>query len=96
MNYRCIDYCIIRFSSGTSPHFAISPINSPAELYIHTAAFPGATPAVLTLGLRPLRISDFDFVDADKGLLETIQLGRGPRVAAGVGRSLLVFWVGEE
>ncbi|VDB88620.1 unnamed protein product [Peniophora sp. CBMAI 1063] len=96
----------IRFASGAIPFIALVPLRTPAELHIHSAAFPGAAPAVLTLGRAPLRVADFDFVDemrADADMADgeerrsvDVASGRGPRVAAAVGRSLLVFWVGEE
>ncbi|KAI0317750.1 hypothetical protein OF83DRAFT_1083385 [Amylostereum chailletii] len=81
-----------RFSSSPSPHFALIPSRSVgAALHIHATAFPHAPPAVLALGGRPLRVGDFDFLTEPGGIG-----ARGPRVAAGVGRSVIVFWVGEE
>lgn len=57
----------IRFASGAMPYIALVPLRAPAELHIHSAAFPGAAPAVLTLGRAPLRVADFDFVDEVRG-----------------------------
>jgi hypothetical protein len=97
-----------RFASGQSPHFALAPLHAPAELHIHSAAFPSAAPAVLTLGSRTRTVGDFDFMDDTRTRVvdgagagtgaeaEEVVVVRGPRVAAGVGRDVVVFYLGEE
>ena len=40
--------------------------------------------------------ADGDMTDGEERKSVDVASGRGPRVAAAVGRSLLVFWVGEE
>lgn len=53
-------------------------------LQVFNVAYIHAEPAVFNLGPRPLRIQDFDFL-ALKGI---------PRIAAAVGRELVVFYIG--
>ncbi|EIM82598.1 uncharacterized protein STEHIDRAFT_103130 [Stereum hirsutum FP-91666 SS1] len=73
-------------------YFAIST-RSPSKgalLNIYNSSYAGAhstaQPTVFTFGPRPLRVQDFDFL-AMRGI---------PRIAAAVGRELIVFLIGVE
>lgn len=71
-------------------YFAIST-RSPSKgalLNIYNSSYAGAhstaQPTVFTFGPRPLRVQDFDF----------LAMGGIPRIAAAVGRELIVFLIG--
>jgi hypothetical protein len=69
-------------------HFGISS-HSPtrgAVIQIHNVNFVTAQPTVFTLRPRPQMVKDFDFLSMP-GI---------PRIAAAVGRTMLVFPIGEE
>ncbi|KAJ2936684.1 hypothetical protein H1R20_g411, partial [Candolleomyces eurysporus] len=69
-------------------HFGIST-QSPtrgATIQVHNTNFVQAQPTVFTLRQRPQFVCDFDF----------LSLPGIPRIAAAVGKSLLVFPIGEE
>ncbi|THH20935.1 hypothetical protein EW146_g496 [Bondarzewia mesenterica] len=69
-------------------YFAIST-RSPAKgavIHVYNAFHIHAEPTVFNIGPRPLRVHDFDFL-ATRGI---------PRIAAAVGRQLIVFCIGVE
>ena len=67
-------------------YFAVST-SSPARgavVHVHNAAYPHAPPTAFHVAPRPLHVRAFDFV-----------AGRGvPRIAAAVGRDVVVFYIG--
>ncbi|KAI0062207.1 hypothetical protein BV25DRAFT_1885384 [Artomyces pyxidatus] len=64
--------------------FALSTRTAPPRIHVHSAAYPHADPTTFTLARPPLRMQDFDFLGM-RGI---------PRIAAGVGRELVVFFIG--
>ncbi|KAI0049675.1 hypothetical protein FA95DRAFT_1537636 [Auriscalpium vulgare] len=66
--------------------FAISTKATPARVHVHSAAYPHAEPTTFTLAARPQRVQDFDFLGL-RGI---------PRIAAGIGRELVIFFIGVE
>lgn len=72
-----------RWCQSYPDYFAISthsPVKG-AVIHVHNMAFAHAQPNVITVAPRPHRITDFDFL-ATRGI---------PRVAAAVGREVIVF-----
>lgn len=69
-------------------HFALSSLSPTrgAVIQIHNLNFVTAQPTVFTLRPRPQMVKDFDFMSAP-GI---------PKIAAAVGRTMLVFPIGEE
>ncbi|KDQ59396.1 hypothetical protein JAAARDRAFT_32955 [Jaapia argillacea MUCL 33604] len=67
-------------------YFAISAQSSAkgAVIHVHNVAYPQTQPTVFNIAPRPLRVRDFDFLSAP-GI---------PRLAAAVGREVLVFSIG--
>ncbi|EMD34509.1 hypothetical protein CERSUDRAFT_159048 [Gelatoporia subvermispora B] len=67
-------------------YFAISA-NAPgrgAVIHVHNTGYVHAQPTVFSVGPRPLFVRDFDFLAA-RGI---------PRIAAAVGRELVIFYIG--
>ncbi|KAF8491930.1 WD40-repeat-containing domain protein [Gautieria morchelliformis] len=88
----------------TSPNlFALSPLSplDDATIHIHNTAYTQSGPRALALRPRPHRIRDFDWIGADGSAASASALsgragGAYPRLAAAVGRTVLVVVVGPD
>ncbi|KIP02652.1 hypothetical protein PHLGIDRAFT_26486 [Phlebiopsis gigantea 11061_1 CR5-6] len=77
-----------RWCSSYPDYFAVTT-NSPgkgAVVHVHNTGYLQAQPTVFSVAPRPAYVRDFDFLAA-KGI---------PRIAAAVGRELVVFYIGVE
>ena len=57
-----------------------------AVIHVYNTGYLQAQPTVFNISPRPLYVRDFDFL-AQKGI---------PRIAAAVGRELVIFYIGVE
>ncbi|TFY72400.1 hypothetical protein EVG20_g635 [Dentipellis fragilis] len=76
-----------RWCPTHTTYFALTPsplASKGAHLHVHNAAYIHAQPTPFTLGPRSSRIQDFDWL-ATPGI---------PRIAAAIGRSVVVFFIG--
>lgn len=55
-------------------------------MHVYNTGYLQAQPTVFNIASRPLHVRDFDFVGG-KGI---------PRIAAAVGRQLVIFYIGVE
>ena len=73
----------------TYPEYFAIASSSPAKgavLHLHNANYINALPTVLGIAPHPLHVRTFDWL-AGKGI---------PRIAAGVGREVVIFYIGTE
>lgn len=94
--FRCVDYdllaCLASYMRRWCPtypeYFAIAS-SSPSKgavIHLHNANYINAVPTVLGIAPHPLHVRTFDWL-----------AGRGiPRIAAGVGREVIIFYIGTE
>lgn len=79
---------MIRWCPTYPEYFAVST-NAPTKgaiIHVYNTGYIHAQPTVFNIGLRPLTVRSFDFL-----------AGRGiPRIAAAVGRDLVIFYIGVE
>ncbi|TFY53946.1 hypothetical protein EVJ58_g9153 [Rhodofomes roseus] len=79
---------LFRWCPTYPEYFAIAS-SSPAKgaaIHLHNANYINAVPTVLGIAPHPLHVRTFDWL-AEKGI---------PRIAAGVGREVVIFYIGTE
>jgi hypothetical protein len=76
-----------RWCRTFSDYFAISALSASkgAAIHVYNAQFIHAGPTPFTLANRPLKVADFDFLGGP---------ARIPRIAAGVGKEVVIFVIG--
>ena len=73
----------------TYPEYFAIASSSPSKgavIHLHNANYINAVPTVLGIAPHPLHVRTFDWL-AGKGI---------PRIAAGVGRDVVIFYIGTE
>ena len=82
----CFSGFLDRWCPTYHDYFAVST-SSPAKgaaIHVHNVTYTHAQPTVFEVAQRPLFVRSFDFVAA-RGI---------PRIAAAVGREVVVFYIG--